>query len=392
MIARRAVVCLGLSQLICWGVSFYLIGVFGAWIEADLGWSRLLVHGGFSAALVAMGVASPLVGRAIDRLGGGPVMAAGSVCAAVGCAGIAAAETIGLYYAAWIALGLAMRATLYDAAFAALARIGGPDARRAMAQVTLLGGLAATVFWPIGHALAEGWGWRAALLVYAGAALATVPLHLAIGRGDHRADTPACWKEPASAPLRLRRRRVMAALLYAALVALVNGLNSGLSAHMIDVLSELGLAAGLAVTVAALRGIGQSAARLAQVLFGGRLEPATLNLLAASVLPVCFTIGLASGASVAAAAVFAFFYGAGNGILSITRGTLPLVFFDARSYGAIVGVLLVPSFFVSAAAPLAFAAVISAFGAAATVVLAIAMSALILAAALGLKALAGRPA
>ena len=78
-----------------------------------------------------------------------------------------------------------MRAILYDAAFAALARIGGPDAGRPIAQVTLLGGLASTCFWPIGHLLADAFGWRGALAVYALIALATVPLHLAIPKGRY---------------------------------------------------------------------------------------------------------------------------------------------------------------------------------------------------------------
>ena len=88
MIPRRAILCLGLSQLVCWGISFYLIGSFGEAIAADLGWSRSLVHGGFSAALVMMGLVSPLVGRAIDRRGGRHVMVAGSLVMAAACAGL----------------------------------------------------------------------------------------------------------------------------------------------------------------------------------------------------------------------------------------------------------------------------------------------------------------
>lgn len=386
MIARRTVLFLGISQLVCWGISFYLIGVFGDLIVADLGWSRTLVYGGFSAALLIMGLVSPLVGRLIDRVGGGRVMAAGSVFCAVGCAGLALAQTVVAYYAAWICLGLAMRSTLYDAAFAALARIGGPEARRPIAQVTLLGGLASTVFWPIGHVLAEAFGWRGALFVYVGFALLTVPLHLAIPTGRHQDNVqPVEGPRPPSLASR-RQDRVVAAFLYALIVTLINGLNAGMSAHMIGVLTELGLAASLAVSISSLRGIGQSSARLAEILFGGRLHPIDLNLAATVVLPICFTVGLASGGYVAAAVVFAFFYGAGNGILSITRGTLPLVLFDLHTYGSFVGKLLVPSFLLSAVSPLAFAAVIEHFGAQGALYLSIALSSVILAAGLALRA------
>lgn len=315
-------------------------------------------------------------------------MAAGSVLCAIGCAGLAVAQTVIAYYAAWICLGLAMRSTLYDAAFATLARIGGPEARRPIAQVTLLGGLASTFFWPIGHVLAEAFGWRGALLVYVGFALSTLPLHLAIPTGRHQDNVqPEERREPPS-PVSRRQNRVVAAFLYALIFTLINGLNSGMSAHMIGVLTELGLAASLAVSISSLRGIGQSLARLAEILFGSRLHPIDLNLAATVVLPICFTVGLASGGYLAAAAAFAFFYGAGNGILSITRGTLPLVLFDLHTYGAFVGKLLVPSFVLSAVSPLAFASVIEDFGARGALYLSIALSLVILAAGLVLKMLA----
>jgi MFS family permease len=387
VVGRRTVVCLGISQLVCWGITYYLIGVFGDLIVADLGWSRTAVYGGFSAALLAMGIASPLVGRLIDRLGGAAVMSLGSVLAALGTAGLALAHGLGAYYAAWICLGLAMRATLYDAAFATLARIGGPDAGRPIAQVTLLGGLASTCFWPIGHLLADAFGWRGALLVYALIALATLPLHLALPKGRYDDARPADRRAPQPEP---GRQRLAPALLYAIVIAATNALNSGMSAHMIAVLTGLGLAASAAVWIASLRGIGQSLARLAQVVLGGRLHPLDLNLAATVVLTLCFVVGFASGASLAAAAAFAFCYGAGNGILTITRGTLPLVLFDHRSYGAFVGRLLVPSFLLSAIAPFADAAVIEAVGVGGGLWLSIALAATTFAGAIGLKLVARR--
>ena len=385
MIARRTVVFLGLSQLVCWGISFYLIGVFGDLIAADLGWRRSVVYGGFSFALLTMGVASPMVGRLIDRFGGGRVMAGGSVLCAFGCMALSLAQTLSVYYAAWALLGLAMRSILYDAAFATLARIGGTAARRPMAQVTLFGGLAATCFWPIGHLLAEPLGWRGAVLAYAGFALLTVPLHLAIPSGASRTAEPT-MPLPAAAPLAVGGRdRVIAAGLYAVIVTLTNALNAGMAAHMIGMLVELGLAATMAVSIASLRGVGQSTARLAEILFGARVHPISLNLAATVLLPLCFAVGLASGGYLAAAVAFTFFYGVSNGILSITRGTVPLVLFDVTTYGAYVGKLLAPSFIVAAGSPLAFAAVIEHAGAQGVLFLSIGLSAVVLAAALILR-------
>ncbi len=380
MIRRRTVLCLGLSQLISWGISYYLIGGFGESIAASLGWTRDIVYGGFSAALVAMGLSSAAAGRLIDRLGGARVMATGSVLNAVGCAGIALSYNLPAYYAAWLCLGLAMRLTLYDAAFAALARLGGLAARRAMSQITLLGGLASTVFWPLGHLLAADLGWRGALLAYAAIALLTIPLHLAIpaGRGAARAG-PA---NPGPRVLTATRGdRLLAGGLYAATAMLTSFLNSGMSAHMIGVLAGLGLAASAAVWIAALRGICQSAARLCEVLFGAGVHPLALNLFAALLLPLCFAAGLYSGQAMPAALAFAFLYGAGNGLLTITRGTLPLALFDHRRYGALVGGLLAPSFIVSAAAPVAYAFVVERFGQRAALDLSIGVAIVILGAA-----------
>ncbi len=391
MSGRRTVVVLGVSQLVCWGITYYLIGVFGELMVADLGWSRTLVYGGFSTALLVMGLASPPVGRLIDQVGGAWVMSLGSLLSALGLAGLALAHGVAGYYAAWIGLGIAMRATLYDAAFATLARIAGPDAGRPIAQVTLLGGLASTCFWPIGHFLADLLGWRGALWVYALIALATLPLHLVLPKGRYQ-DVVRPTAEPRPQPPQKGRDRGQAAtaLLYAIVVTATNVLNSGMSAHMIGMLTGLGLAASVAVWIASLRGIGQSLARLAQVLFGRGLHPLDLNLAAALVLTLCFVAGFAGGWFLLAAIAFAFLYGAGNGILTITRGTLPLVLFDHRAYGAFVGKLLVPSFLLSAIAPFAYAALIEAFGVNAGLWLSIALAATTLAGAVGLKRF-GRP-
>lgn len=386
MISRRSIICLGLVQLVSWGVSYYLIGAFGDLIAEDLGWSREVVHGGFSVALLVMGLSSPYAGSLIDRYGGRGVMMFGAAFNAAGCLALALSRDLALYYGAWILLGLGMRLTLYDAAFAALARIGGASARRSMSQITLLGGLASSVFWPIGHLLAEEFGWRGALVVYAGLALASAGLLLTLSNAryeDAAGDETARTREPPLASS--DEQRLVAASLYALIVACANFLAAAMSAHMISILSGLGLAAGSAVMTATLRGIGQSTARLGEVLFGQRIHPLMLNLIATLMLPACFIAGLWSGVSATAAIAFAFVYGAANGLLTITRGTLPLVLFDPRTYGSVVGRLIAPSFVISAAAPLTYAFVISEFGEAAALHLSLAVGLVTLAAALYLK-------
>ena len=387
MISRPLVLSLGLSQLILWGISFYLIGVFGDPIIADLGWSRTLVHGGFSAALLVMAVTSPFVGSLIDRIGGRRVMITGSLLCALGCTILSLANSVPVYYAAWIVLGIAMRCCLYDAAFATLARIAGPSAKRPIAMITLLGGLAATCFWPIGHFLAETFGWRDALQIYAVIAVLTIPLHLIIPSDSYAENEDVDLKQGTADTDNVDQARsiIVPAILYSVIIALGHGLNAGMSSHLIGILAELGIGASLAVFVAALRGVGQTIARLVEIATGSRLHPINLNLFAAAAMVVSFTLGLASGGHTAAAVTFVFIYGCATGLLTITRGTLPLVLFDTRTYGAFVGKLLIPSFILSAAAPLWFAVVIDRYGAKGALVMSIAMAVVIVAASLGLR-------
>ncbi|KAF1045159.1 MAG: Multidrug resistance protein MdtL [Herbaspirillum frisingense] len=164
---RGLVLCLGAGQMVSWGITYYLIGALGPSMATGLGWSAALIQGGFALALLTMGLCSPWAGALSDRHGGRLVMCAGSLFNAAGCALLALSRDAAEYYAGWLLLGLGMRCTLYDAAFAALARIMGGNARRAMAQITLPGGLSATLFWPLGQVLSELAGWRGALWCYA---------------------------------------------------------------------------------------------------------------------------------------------------------------------------------------------------------------------------------
>lgn len=365
MIHRRTVLWLGLGQLVSWGTTYYLVGGFGDAIAAELHWTRDVVYGGFSIALLVMGLVSPITGRWIDRHGGRPVMAAGSLLNAAGCIGIALCHHIAVYFAAQAVLGIAMRFTLYEAGFAALARIAGAGARGAMAQITLFGGLSSTVFWPLGHAIAGVVGWRGAVFAYAGFALLTVPLHRAIpgDRHDADADTGDGAAARPARPLAVTRADVIiASTLYAAISVLAAFLNAGMSSQMISILTGLGVVATTAVWIATLRGIGQVIGRLSEVVFGRRVDPLVLNLATSAVMPVCFVIGLFGGRSAIAALGFALLYGMSNGVLTITRGTVPLLLFDPRVYGGFVGRLLVPSFLLSAAAPILYAIVFRRFG------------------------------
>lgn len=379
MIPRYVVLCLGISQLISWGVSYYLLGGFNQDFVNEFGWSRDFVYSGFALALLVMGLSSHAAGRSINHFGGRRTMLAGSFLNAAGCAGLGMCSGAVSYLISWAFLGLGMRLTLYDAAFAALARIDGPHARRSMSQITLLGGLASTVFWPLGYLLSEELGWRNALYCFAGFAILTIPLHIVIPQARYEADE-ATQRKPTDSRGVKQSGLISAGMLYGLSTAVVNFLNAGMSAHMIGILNGLGVAVGAAVGFATLRGIGQSSARLCEVVFGRSVNPLTLNLIASLLMPLSFMIGLCSGASPSAAIGFAFSYGACNGILTITRGTVPLELFGHVGYGELVGKLVAPSFVFSAVSPVIYAYVIDHFGVASSLMMSVGCAILVAAA------------
>lgn len=358
-IPGRIVVCLGLSQVVAWGTMHYLIAVFAGQMQLALGWSPAFLQAGFSLSLLVMGLSSTWVGAWIDRHGGRAAMMVGCWIGAVGCVLLATTHHAAQYVLAWLLLGLAMRLAQYDAAFASLAFIAGAGAKRAISIITLFGGFASTVFWPVGQLLQQALGWRAALGCYAGFLVACSLLHLAIPAGRRQESSPM---DAAPGTVAATQPVAGAKLLYGIIAIGVIVLQTGMAAHFIELLRGRGWSATSAVTIAMLLGVGQFAGRLAVVFWGHGMNPVRLNLLPGALICACLLLYLLAGGTAWGAAGFAFLYGAGNGIATITRGSMPLVLFDSAQYGRIVGGLLRPAFVVAAAAPVVLAALISAHG------------------------------
>ncbi|VVE45016.1 MFS transporter [Pandoraea morbifera] len=335
------VITLGLAQLINWGVSFYLPGAFAWRIARASGWPQTWVFAGPSLAMLVMAAVSPLSGRWLDRLGGRRVMCAGTLICSAGCVVLATSTTLFRFYAAWCLLGVGMRLSLYDAAFATLASIHGASARRPMTQITLMGGLATTVFWPLGNWLGDTWGWRTGVFVYAAIGLVAWALLRSLP-----ATPPRAWAVHESESPRATLPWIPA-LLYGAIMALVAILSSGLAAHLTALLGARGLPVGLA----ALWGIGQVCARTLEWLQPRQASAVKLNVIVGCGLPLCFALGLAGLSWVAAVGAFIFLYGALNGLATLLRASLPLELFSHDAYARALGTLLTPAFAVSAAAP-----------------------------------------
>lgn len=362
-----AVCALGITQITGWGTSYYCLGVLANPIAEDTGWSRSLIYFGFTAALLAMGLVSTWVGRAIDRYGARGVMSIGTVLVSAGLYLLSQVRGEEAYLAAWVFLGVGMRLCLYDAAMAALVQVVPSRGRRAISYLTLFGAFASSVFWVVGHYLNELLGWRATLELFAVINLAVcLPLHwLGLARREHAhaADSSVSAGQTArdGPPLEGRTRRI--AIVLFALIMSLNGFVFGVvTVQLVPLLEAAGLATAAAVWVASMKGFAQFGGRLVEIVFGRNLRAMTVARIAIGVLPVSFLTLLLSGGNLTAIVLFTVLMGASQGVITIVRGAVPLALFGATGYGAVLGVLATPILIVNAASPTIFALIVDGWG------------------------------
>ena len=332
----------GGNQLINWGISFYMPGTFARAIAQDTGWSSAHIYLGLTLAMLMMALLSPWVARLLAHFGGQRVVVCGTLLIAVGCLLMSVIHTLFGWYIAWLITGIGMRLALYDGLFAALVNLYGQRARVTISRVTLAGGLASALFWPLGAALLTVTDWRGALLVYG---LLGIVSALLLMRLPNQKLPPVPARRAASA----HDRRT--GLLYAALIALVTFISNGTSTH----LPEFIAAHGLPVAVGMLWGVGQTGARFLEVASGSALTPIKLTLLTTFFIPLCFALGMSSTHIAWAAGGFVLGYGAINGLTTVFKATLPLQLFATEEYARRTGVLLIPAQVLAAASPFAYA-------------------------------------
>jgi MFS family permease len=346
----RAVPVLGITQILTWGTIFYTPVLIVPLIAAERGWSISFAMGGFSIGLLVAGLVAPYVGRSIDRFGGHVVMAVGSLTGALGLFLITSAAHPVVYYAVWMVLGVAMAANLYDAAFSTLGRIFGIGARRPITALTLAGGFASTVSWPMTHFLLERVDWRGTYLIYAALlAFVAAPLHaLALPRTRYQSDIAAPTQ---SAPVKVLPPYGLPFILVASAFASYAFVPSGLAAHLLAIFAREGIGSATVVWIGALFGPAQVGARLIEFAFGRNLHPLWIARFALTTFLCAFLMLVLLGVSTATAAAFALMFGGANGLITITRGAVPLALFGASGYGRLMGRLAGPFLLMQAAAP-----------------------------------------
>ena len=348
------IIGLGLTQIIGYGSVFYSFSLLMEPLQEALGATKSVVVGAFSVALLIAGLCATFIGRTIDRIGGRMVMALGSAGAAVLLAALSRVESVFTLYAIYAGLGMAMAAILYEPAFAVLTQIFRSNYRRAITALTLLGGFASTVFWPLTQQLIVHFGWRGALVVLAGLNfLVCLPLHLLLlpGRLQHGEESPSSGsKGRDSKSLRQVLRERTFYWLCGAFVA--NALVfSALSVHLMPMLKAKGLSLAAAAALGALVGPMQVTGRILELTAGQRFSIGRIGLLAVSMVPIALIFLAAAEARYWPLVVFALLYGLSNGVITIVRGTLPAELFGRKHYGAVNGALALPGMISLASGP-----------------------------------------
>ena len=344
---RRVVVtALGITQILAWGSTFYLLAVLAPYIARDTGWPYDRVVAGVSVGLLVAGIVSPRVGRFIATHGGRPVLAIGALLLAAGLAALGLAPSFPFYLAAWAIVGLGMGASLYDAAFSTLGNIYGSNARSSLAAITLFGGFASTVCWPLSAWLVQSLGWREACFAYAAIQIAvSLPVHiLALPRGRRVTETAGDARVPVH--LQPGERAIFAVL--AAVVTIGAAILSIVGTHLLPLLQARGLDLGLAVGLGALIGPAQVGARVVEMLAGRHYHPSWTMIASTALLAVAAVMLFAGFPIVALAIVL---YGAGNGIGTVARGALPLAAFGPDRYPVLMGRLALPILIAMAISP-----------------------------------------
>ena len=364
---RIVITALGVVQILAWGTSFYFPAVFAEPIQRETGWSLGWIVGGTSIGLLVAGLISPQVGRIIDRRGGRPVLLASSLFYAAGLIGIGLAPALPVYLFAWVVLGIGMGSGLYDAVFAALGRMYGSEARTPITNLTLFGGFASTICWPLSAFMIEHAGWRAACFIYAGLHLClALPLQMAVVRRAPTAATasaPAPDAAQAARPPRIANETLIFVLL-ALVLSLAAGIGSIVVVHMLIFLQARGVDFAVAVSLGTLFGPAQVGARLVERLMGGRYHPIWTMIASCSLMAIGL---LMLFGHVPALVLIILLYGGGYGVSWIGRGTLPLALFGPARFPRLMGKLAFPSLIVQALAPSIGALAIETSGADATI-------------------------
>jgi MFS family permease len=358
---------LAVAQVISWGSLFYAFSLFVVPMQEALGWSRTLLNGALSLGLLSTGAVAFPVGAWIDRHGGRTVMTLSSLLGGLLLLAWAQVESPWAFYLIWTLIGVSMAGVLYEPAFAVITATFGPDARRAITALTLVGGFASTVFMPLTQLLITTLGWRQALLILGGLNLAVcVPLHVLFVPASPTSRPPgATPAAEETAPTTHALHAVLRGRAFWGLAiwfTAANATASGFVFQFVPLLTTWGVGMTAILTSVALIGPMQVAGRIVLMLFSTRLETREIGIAVVLLLPAAVLALLCLAHTPIWLGLCASLYGAGNGIMTIVRGTAVADLIGRAHYGAVNGALTLPTMAAKSLAPVMTAAIWAATG------------------------------
>ncbi|WP_245521357.1 arsenite efflux MFS transporter ArsK [Rhizobium azibense] len=362
-IPAAIVSALGMTQIIGYGTLYYSFSILAPEMADDLGLTLAQVFGIFSASLFIGGLSATYIGKQMDRMGAATILTIGSALSALTLALCAWSPSVFVFALAIILIEISSGMVQYQAAFAALVQSDPRTASRSITYLTLIGGFASTIFWPITAALVGYLTWREIYLVFAALNLfVCMPLHLWMarkGKAEGVRGVNRASEHVVGAVSPERRRGAM--IVVSAAFAILGFTLASVLAHMVPMLGTLGLGT-TAVVIGSLFGPAQVMSRLVNMIFGTSLSPPMLAVISAALMVLGIVVLAVTGNSLPGAAAFAICLGLGSGINSIAQGSLPLYLFGSDGYGAITGKMAAARLALGAAAPFAFAAAMQSFG------------------------------
>ncbi|MGC3020400.1 MULTISPECIES: MFS transporter [unclassified Brevibacterium] len=350
---RGGLTALCIAELVCWGLLYYSLPVAVTPISADMGWSHTTVTAALTIGLIVSALMGPRVGRMLDEHGPRLIMGAGTLIGVIALGLVAVAPNLVVFFFAWILAGFAQAATLYPPAFAVVTRWYGNERTKPLTTITLVGGLASTVFAPIIAWLIDVCGWRGTYGILAGLlAVLALPMHLLFLNRRWTDEAAADRVRPSRAELRTITRHPRFIILQIA-VAIATFTLFALTINIIPVLIERGAGYSLAAIALGLVGFGQVAGRFGYPSLERHTSPRarTVLLFAAGALglwllalvpsPIWMLIGIAMVT------------GGVRGCMTLFQATAVSDRWGTKNFGAINGVFVAPITAGTALAPVA---------------------------------------
>lgn len=343
---RRALVALCITEITSWGTLYYAFPAMLGPLSAATGWSTGSALSAFSTGLLMQAAAAAPVGRLLERYGPRPVMSVGSILGTLGLLAVAAAPGLAWFFTAWVLVGLAQAMLLYPPAFAALTRWYGPNRVRAITTLTLVAGLASTVFAPPVAALVDVFGWRGTYLALAIVlGMVTFPLHALVL-------TPRWSFLPSaattSAPVwhaRALRAAVCSrpfALLVVAMTLAAFGLY-GATVDLVPMLTGRGISNTVAGIALGLVGAGQVLGRLGYPALNRHTSPRIRTVLILTLGAVTIAVLAALPGPIAVVILVAVCAGAVRGTYTLLQATAVSDRWGTDQFATLNGIAIAPA-------------------------------------------------